>query len=118
MTTQIGRLRANHLLARWAIVLAALGLVAACSSQGVSLGPDAVAGKVPDGSVEMREVQVAGQPVHVKLALHNGRVVNVQPEYEDVVRVSTLTGRPVKDVLADAAAAGRLFRADDDPDPE
>jgi hypothetical protein len=59
MTTQIGRLRANHLLARWAIVLAALGLVAACSSQGVSLGPDAVAGKVPDGSVEMREVQVA-----------------------------------------------------------
>jgi pyridinium-3,5-bisthiocarboxylic acid mononucleotide nickel chelatase len=67
---------------------------------------------------EMREVQVAGQPVHVKLALHNGRVVNVQPEYEDVVRVSTLTGRPVKDVLADAAAVGRLFRTDDDPDPE
>ncbi len=67
---------------------------------------------------EMREVQVAGQPVHVKLALHNGRVVNVQPEYEDVVRVSTLTGRPVKDVLAEAAAVGRLFRTDDDPDPE
>ena len=26
--------------------------------------------------------------VHVKLALHDGRVVNVQPEYEDVVRVA------------------------------
>ena len=63
---------------------------------------------------EMRVVHVAGEPVHVKLALHNGRVVNAQPEYEDVARVATLTGRPVKDVLADAAAAARAFRTDTD----
>jgi hypothetical protein len=37
---------------------AALVVVAACSQQ-VKLGPEAVAGKVPDGTVEMREVQVA-----------------------------------------------------------
>lgn len=61
---------------------------------------------------EMRVVHVAGHPVHVKLALHNGLVVNVQPEYEDVVRVATLTARPVKDVLADAAAAARTLRTD------
>jgi hypothetical protein len=59
MTKQVGRFRANHPLTRRAIALAALGMVAACSSQGDQIGPDAVAGKVPDGRVEMREVQVA-----------------------------------------------------------
>ena len=61
---------------------------------------------------DMRVVHVDGEPVHVKLAMHNGRVVNVQPEYEDVVRAATRTGRPVKDVLADAATAARVFRTD------
>jgi pyridinium-3,5-bisthiocarboxylic acid mononucleotide nickel chelatase len=56
---------------------------------------------------EMRTVEVAGHRVQVKLALHQGRVVNAQPEYDDVVRVSTATGRPVKEVLADAIAASR-----------
>jgi uncharacterized protein (DUF111 family) len=51
----------------------------------------------------------------VKLALLHGEVVNVQPEYDDVVRVAALTGRPAKDVLADAAAASRRFRTPDDP---
>jgi uncharacterized protein (DUF111 family) len=62
----------------------------------------------------MREVLVAGQPVHVKIALHDGRVVNVQPEYDDVVRVATQSGRPVKDVLEDAATAARVFRTHPD----
>ena len=56
---------------------------------------------------EMRTVEVGGHAVRVKLALHNGDVVNAQPEYEDVVRCAAATGRPVKEVLADAVAASR-----------
>jgi pyridinium-3,5-bisthiocarboxylic acid mononucleotide nickel chelatase len=63
----------------------------------------------------MRTVQVDGHDVRVKLALLRGEVVNVQPEYDDVVRVAALTGRPAKDVLADAAATSRQFRSPDDP---
>jgi hypothetical protein len=59
MTEQVGRETTTHSLTLRVIMLAALVMVAACSSQGVKLGPDAVAGKVPDGMVEMREVQVA-----------------------------------------------------------
>jgi hypothetical protein len=64
MTKQVGRAGAAHPPLRRAsvrrmIALVALVMAAACSSQGVKLGPDAVAGKVPDGTVEMREVQVA-----------------------------------------------------------
>jgi uncharacterized protein (DUF111 family) len=57
-------------------------------------------------------VEVGGQPVHVKLALHDGRVVNAQPEYDDVVRAAEATGRPVRDVLADAVAASLPFLPD------
>ncbi len=56
---------------------------------------------------EMRTVEVGGQVVHVKLALHHGQVVNAQPEYEDVAHVAALTGRPIKDVLAEAVSACR-----------
>jgi pyridinium-3,5-bisthiocarboxylic acid mononucleotide nickel chelatase len=57
----------------------------------------------------VRTVEVAGHPVHVKVALHRGQVVNTQPEYDDVVRAATATGRPVKDVLADAVSAARAL---------
>jgi pyridinium-3,5-bisthiocarboxylic acid mononucleotide nickel chelatase len=56
---------------------------------------------------EMHTVNVAGHIVHVKIALHNGLVVNSQPEYDDVVRAAEALNRPVKDVLADAVAASR-----------
>jgi uncharacterized protein (DUF111 family) len=65
----------------------------------------------------MRTVLVDGHVVHVKLALHNGQVVNVQPEYDDVARAAVGTGRPVKDVLADAVAASRHFAHDPPADP-
>ncbi|CAN5759094.1 hypothetical protein BH20ACT6_BH20ACT6_12130 [soil metagenome] len=52
-------------------------------------------------------VQVHGHPVRVKSAMHDGRVVNLQPEYEDVLAVARSTGLPTKTVLADAAAACR-----------
>ena len=56
---------------------------------------------------EMHEVDVEGQPVRVKVALLAGRVVNSQPEYDDVVAAAVALGRPVKVVLAAATAAAR-----------
>jgi len=58
---------------------------------------------------EMVEVLVDGQPIAVKLARHDGVLVNAQPEYDDVVRAALALGRPVVDVLADAAAASRVY---------
>ena len=57
----------------------------------------------------METVEVDGFPVHVKIAVHKGRVVNAQPEYDDVARAAAATGRPVKEVLADAVAASRTL---------
>ena len=57
----------------------------------------------------METVEVDGFPVHVKIAVHRGRVVNAQPEYDDVARAAAATGRPVKEVLADAIAASRTL---------
>ena len=48
----------NATRAPWALRLAALLLLAGCSTS-VKLGPEAVAGLTPDGTVEMNEVQVA-----------------------------------------------------------
>jgi pyridinium-3,5-bisthiocarboxylic acid mononucleotide nickel chelatase len=58
---------------------------------------------------EMVEVEVGGQRVPVKLARHDGVVVNAQPEYDDVARAAAALGRPVNDVLAEATALGRAF---------
>ncbi len=58
---------------------------------------------------EIVAVEVAGQPVAVKLARHEGVVVNAQPEYDDVARAATALGRPVADVLAAAAVLARAF---------
>jgi uncharacterized protein (TIGR00299 family) protein len=60
---------------------------------------------------QMRTVLVDGRTVHVKLALHNGSVVNAQPEYDDVVRVAEETNQPAKEVLAAAIAATRELQA-------
>ena len=50
-------------------------------------------------------VDVDGRPVRVKVARLGGRVVNAQPEHDDVVRVAGELALPVKVVLARAAAA-------------
>jgi pyridinium-3,5-bisthiocarboxylic acid mononucleotide nickel chelatase len=63
---------------------------------------------------ELVTVDVEGQPVRVKLARvptgrPAGRVVNAQPEYDDVLAAARALGQPVKVVLARAlAAADRL----------
>ncbi|GAA4704121.1 nickel pincer cofactor biosynthesis protein LarC [Nocardioides conyzicola] len=58
---------------------------------------------------EFTEVEIDGQTISVKLARHDGVVVNAQPEYDDVARAATELGRPVADVLAEAAALSRRF---------
>jgi uncharacterized protein (TIGR00299 family) protein len=50
-------------------------------------------------------VEVDGQQIAVKIASHDGTVVNVQPEYDDVVTAANKLGLPVKAVLAAAVAA-------------
>lgn len=58
---------------------------------------------------EMVQVQIDGRAVAVKLARHDGTVVNAQPEYDDVARAAVDLGRPVADVLAEATALARKF---------
>ena len=55
----------------------------------------------------MRTIQVAGHQVRVKLAFLDGELLNAQPEYADLALVAEKTGRPIKDVLAEAVAATR-----------
>ncbi|HEU4947938.1 MAG TPA: nickel pincer cofactor biosynthesis protein LarC [Kribbella sp.] len=55
---------------------------------------------------EFASVDVGGQRIRLKIARYGGQVVNVQPEYEDVVAAAAELKRPVKSVLALAIAAG------------
>jgi pyridinium-3,5-bisthiocarboxylic acid mononucleotide nickel chelatase len=48
------------------------------------------------------DVAVAGGSVRVKVSGRRGEVLNVAPEFDDCLRVATTTGRPVKDVQAEA----------------
>lgn len=50
------------------------------------------------------EVTVDGDRVRVKRAWLDGRVVNVQPEWEDVAAAAARSGAPAKQVLARASA--------------
>jgi uncharacterized protein (TIGR00299 family) protein len=54
---------------------------------------------------ESRTVDVAGEPVRVKVGLLGGRVVNLAPEHADCERAARITGDPVKTVWARALAA-------------
>ncbi|NYG54296.1 nickel pincer cofactor biosynthesis protein LarC [Nocardioides perillae] len=56
---------------------------------------------------EFATVDVDGHPVAVKLARHDGVLVNAQPEYDHVARAAEALGLPVKVVLARAVAAAR-----------
>jgi uncharacterized protein (TIGR00299 family) protein len=58
---------------------------------------------------EFMHVEVDGRKIGVKLAVSDGIVVNVQPEYDDVAALAKATGRPVKAVLADAIAEASSY---------
>jgi uncharacterized protein (TIGR00299 family) protein len=57
---------------------------------------------------EMRTVTVDGIDIAVKVALLDGEVVNVAPEYDDVAAAAARLGRSVKAVLAAAVAAAHI----------
>jgi uncharacterized protein (TIGR00299 family) protein len=48
---------------------------------------------------DIRRVRTAGQPVGIKIGSLGGREVNVQPEYEDCLKASRKTGRPLKEIV-------------------
>lgn len=54
---------------------------------------------------EVVGVEVAGHPVRVKVARLGDEVVTAQPEHDDCVAVARATGRPLREVVAAAAAA-------------
>jgi uncharacterized protein (TIGR00299 family) protein len=54
---------------------------------------------------ESRTVEVAGEPVRVKVGRLDGAVVNLAPEHADCERVARSSGTPVKTVWAQALAA-------------
>jgi len=56
---------------------------------------------------EFVHIDIDGHHVAVKLARLEGELVNVQPEYADVLAAARATDRPVKDVLAEAIARAR-----------
>jgi hypothetical protein len=58
---------------------------------------------------EHRTVRVGGERVGLKVATLGGRPVNVQPEYDDLVRAARKTKRPLKEI-ARLAAAGPASR--------
>jgi hypothetical protein len=57
------------------------------------------------------EVEVDGRPIRVKVGLLEGRVVNVAPEHDDCAAVAAGTGRPVKQVWAEALVAATALVA-------
>jgi len=64
---------------------------------------------VPVGKVALERaqatVEVLSGRVGVKLAVLDGRMVNVSVEYEDVRRAADALGLPVKEVLRAASSA-------------
>jgi uncharacterized protein (TIGR00299 family) protein len=62
----------------------------------------------------IREVHIDGHAIRVKIGLLDGRVVNVAPEHDDCAAVAAATGRPVKQIWAEALAAATANQERDD----
>ena len=58
---------------------------------------------------EFTTIKLDGQSISVKIARYDGQVVNVQPEYDDVVAAAAELNQPVKLVLARAVAAAEAL---------
>ena len=59
----------------------------------------------------IREVQIDGHPVRIKIGLLDGSVVNLAPEHDDCAAVAAATGRPVKQIWAEALVAATAVGA-------
>jgi uncharacterized protein (TIGR00299 family) protein len=58
----------------------------------------------------VERVAVGEDSVRVKVGLLHGRVVSATPEHDDVARVASRGGRPVRDVYEEAVVAARALR--------
>jgi hypothetical protein len=56
---------------------------------------------------EVIAVEIDGGQVRVKVGRSGGHLVGIAPEYADCAAIARETGRPLKEVYADAAAAAR-----------
>ena len=56
-------------------------------------------------------VEVAGEPVRIKVGRLDGKVVNLAPEHADCERAARIVGEPVKTVWARALAAAHEVAA-------
>jgi uncharacterized protein (TIGR00299 family) protein len=54
---------------------------------------------------DFRTVRVGGRRVAIKVGSIGGRIVNVQPEYDDCLEAARATGRPVKEIVQMAVRA-------------
>lgn len=66
----------------------------------------------------LEPVTVAGQTLPVKIGRWGGRVVTVSPEYESAVVAAAQSGRPLKEVMVEAAAAGLRIYGSEYPSPQ
>jgi uncharacterized protein (DUF111 family) len=64
------------------------------------------------GDRVVREVPVAGHVVRVKIGMLAGEVINVAPEHDDCAAVAEATGRPVKQIWAEALSAAVAVAGD------
>jgi uncharacterized protein (TIGR00299 family) protein len=90
-------------------VLCAPALVSALRSLVFELVPTLGVREVPTTKWVLdrawETVTVAGHPVRIKLGRLAGRVVTATPEFEDVAATALATGRPQREVMAEADAA-------------
>jgi uncharacterized protein (TIGR00299 family) protein len=90
-------------------VLCAPGLVSALRSLVFELVPTLGVRETPTTKWVLDRVwetaTIAGQPVRIKLGHLGGRVVTATPEFEDVAAAARASGRPEREVMAEAAAA-------------
>jgi uncharacterized protein (TIGR00299 family) protein len=86
------------------------GLVEAVFRETTSIGIRyyPVARRVLDRSFET--VRVGGERIGLKLASREGRTLNVQPEYEDLVRAARKSGTPLKEIAHRAVCEFRKRR--------
>jgi len=56
-------------------------------------------------------VTVEGLSVAVKVGRRDGRIITVSPEYEAAAKVAAASGRPLKEIMAEATAAARRLLA-------
>ena len=51
------------------------------------------------------DTTLRGLPVRVKVGQFDGKIANVQPEYEDCAKIARESGVPLKQVLSEALDA-------------